>query len=140
MKGGAWHGPDLAVLLSDVNAAAAAAQPVPKAHTIWELVLHMTAWADVARRRLAGQPVELSIEEDWPTPVEQSEVAWRQAVLALTGAYEQLRTAVLALDPVRLDEQTIGKPYSLYVLLHGAVQHAAYHGGQIALLKRALHE
>ena len=26
MKGGAWHGPDLAVLLSDVNAAAAAAQ------------------------------------------------------------------------------------------------------------------
>lgn len=137
--GSAWHGPDLAALLSDVDATAAASRPVPKGHTIWELVLHITAWANVARRRLAGQPVELSTEEDWPVPFEQTEAAWRRDVSAMREAHERLRTAILALDPARLDEQTIGKPDSLYVLLHGAIQHAAYHGGQVALLKRALH-
>ena len=29
-----------------------------------------------------------------------------------------------------------GKDYSVYVLLHGAVQHMTYHTGQIALLKK----
>jgi hypothetical protein len=28
--------------------------------------------------------------------------------------------------------------YNVFVMLHGAVQHALYHAGQIALLKRAL--
>ncbi|HZP17649.1 MAG TPA: hypothetical protein VFB00_06780 [Terriglobales bacterium] len=31
-----------------------------------------------------------------------------------------------------------GKPYNMLFMLLGAVQHAAYHGGQIALLKRAM--
>jgi hypothetical protein len=29
-----------------------------------------------------------------------------------------------------------GKPYDIRFMLHGAAQHAAYHGGQIALLKK----
>jgi DinB superfamily len=138
-SGSAWHGLDITALLSDVDAAAAASRPVPMAHTIWELVLHVTAWADVARRRLAAQPADLSPEDDWPAPVEQTDAAWRRDINAMREAHKRLRTAILALDPARLDEQTIGKPDSLYVLLHGTVQHAAYHGGQMALLKRALH-
>jgi len=31
-----------------------------------------------------------------------------------------------------------GLDYSVSNLLHGVIEHATYHGGQIALLKRAL--
>jgi len=139
IAGSAWHGPDLTALLSDVDATAAATRPIAGAHTIWELVLHVTAWTDVVRRRLGGQPVEPSPEEDWHVPLERTEAVWRRDVSAMREAHERLRTAILTLGPARLDEQTVGKPDSLYVLLQGAVQHAAYHGGQVAILKRALH-
>jgi hypothetical protein len=36
----------------------------------------------------------------------------------------------------RLAEQVPGKDYDFYHMLHGAVQHALYHAGQIALLKK----
>ncbi len=36
-----------------------------------------------------------------------------------------------------LGEIVPNKPYSVYVMLHGAVQHELYHAGQIALLKKA---
>ena len=40
------------------HAAEAASRPIPGAHSIWELVLHVAGWADVARARLtSGEPV-----------------------------------------------------------------------------------
>jgi hypothetical protein len=38
----------------------------------------------------------------------------------------------------RLDDTVSGKGYSIYVMLHGVIQHDLYHAGQIALLKKAL--
>src|SRR5271157_2181551 len=54
-EGDAWHGPALLELLQDVDAATAAAKPVPNVHSIWELVLHVAAWDAAACRRLAGE-------------------------------------------------------------------------------------
>ena len=50
----------------------------------------------------------------------------------------QQNRAALALGDAHLDDRTPGKPHTLYVLLHGIVQHTLYHAGQIALLKRAV--
>jgi hypothetical protein len=41
------------------------------------------------------------------------------------------------LNESQLTNQAPGKDYNLLFMLNGAVQHTAYHGGQIALLKRA---
>ena len=40
----AWHGPSLLELLEDVDAATAAAKPIPNVHSIWELLLHVAVW------------------------------------------------------------------------------------------------
>ena len=53
-EGDAWHGPALLELLREMDAATAAAQPLPDVHSIWELVLHVSAWDDAACRRLDG--------------------------------------------------------------------------------------
>jgi len=41
-RGGAWHGPAVAETLAGIDAATAAARPLPDAHSIWENVHHLT--------------------------------------------------------------------------------------------------
>ena len=42
-EGGAWHGPAVLELLQDVDPITAMGKPIPEAHSIWELVAHLTA-------------------------------------------------------------------------------------------------
>ena len=44
---------------------------------------------------------------------------------------------VASLEAARLDAMVPGQTISIRAMLHGVVQHDAYHGGQIALLLRA---
>jgi uncharacterized damage-inducible protein DinB len=74
-EGDAWHGDSILELLKDVNAATAAARPIPNAHSIWELVLHITAWDDAVRRRAGGTTLTLSDEENFPPVKDTSETA-----------------------------------------------------------------
>ena len=52
--GDPWHGSPVKAILKGVTAEQAATPPPNGAHSIWELVLHMTAWTNEVRRRLAG--------------------------------------------------------------------------------------
>jgi hypothetical protein len=45
--------------------------------------------------------------------------------------------AVSTLPEARLRERVPGKRYDFYFMLHGVAQHALYHAGQIAILKKA---
>jgi hypothetical protein len=137
VEGDAWHGPPVRALLADVSAVTAAHRPVPLAHSMWELVLHMTAWANAARRQLAGEIVELTPHEDWAPVDDTTPDAWARAVSELERAHAELRRACFALGDAHLEDRVPGRPFSVYVLLHGIVQHTAYHAGQIAILKRA---
>src|ERR1700749_3311767 len=87
-RGGAWHGPAVAEALVGVDAAAAAARPLDGAHSIWEIVHHLTVWNEVPRRRLAGEGLEnLAAERDWPPVPDVSAAAWQAALAALEAAY-----------------------------------------------------
>lgn len=138
--GDAWHGPALAEVLADVTAEEARARPVPSAHTILELVLHLATWQTVVRRRLTGERVgKVPDETDWPETGELGATAWRPARAALTEAHRRLVETAAAFPRDRLDEPAPdGGGDSFYVLLHGVLQHDLYHAGQIALLKKEL--
>lgn len=135
-EGEAWHGPSLKELLADVDAARAARRPLARAHSIWELVLHLAACKDEARRRLEGEAVELSDEDAFPQVRDPSALAWRAALENLDRAHRELETIARGLDDDRLPGPVPGRGYDVYVLLHGVVQHDLYHAGQIALLKK----
>ena len=137
-EGEAWHGPPLKKILTGITAEQAARRVVPNAHTIWELVLHITVWESVVRRRLAGEVVQPTPEQDWPPMPDTSEAAWENALAELERGHRQLRQSISALSDDRLGNIVPGKEDSVYVLLHGIVQHDLYHAGQIALLKKAL--
>lgn len=138
-EGEAWHGPALNELLGGVTAAEAAARPVAGAHCVWELVLHVEAWERAGLRRLGGDPAKIyDTPEDWSGVDAADGEAWRAALARLAATNAELRAAVLELEDARLDEPILPEMSSVYVTLHGAVQHTLYHAGQIALLKKAL--
>ncbi len=138
-EGEAWHGPPLKKILSGITAEQAARRVVPNAHTIWELVLHLAAWESIVGRRVAGEVVQPSPEQDWPPVRDTSDAAWKKALDALERGNLQLRQSIAALSDDRLKDRVPGKDNdSIYILLHGIVQHDLYHAGQIAILKKAL--
>ena len=144
-SGDPWHGSPLSQILDGVTHAAASVRPVPGAHSIWELVLHMAAWKNEARHRLAGSPAAEPREGDWPAVGEVNEVAWMQARERLDLAHRLLVSAIREFPEARLYEATndhrdgaLGIGVTYYELLHGLVQHDVYHAGQIAILKKGL--
>jgi len=133
--GPAWHGPAFRELLDGITEAQAKSHPIDGLHSILEIVLHVQANMDLVSERLAGNPKELTTEEDWP---DVATTSWAGAVEELERAQSRLCDAVARVKPDELDKDVVGKSYSIYVIVHGAVQHAAYHGGQVAMLKKLL--
>lgn len=143
VTGPMWHGPALADVLAGVDAARARARPIAGTHGIWELVLHVAAWADIARQRIHGEHLgDPTPEQDWP-PVPGSDLLsrsdpdWAQAVGRLTESHRRLAADVRLLDDAALDANVKTLDYPVGILLDGVVEHGTYHGGQIALLKKA---
>jgi uncharacterized damage-inducible protein DinB len=139
VSGPMWHGSALADLIGGVTAEQAAQRPIAAAHSIWELVLHMTAWCEIVRDRLVrGLTGEPTSEQDWPPVRDQSAEAWRAAVERMKEAHRELAADVAPLDDSKLIGRVPGRDHTVLAMLHGIVEHDAYHGGQIAILKRAL--
>jgi len=141
--GDPWHGPSLRAILEGITAEQAARRYAAHAHTIWELVLHITGWkrevADRLKGKLAGDPEA----GDWPPTGEVSEPRWRAAKTDLARAHEELVAAVEALPLARLHEPVrdernppLGTGMTAWQTISGLIQHDVYHAGQIAMLKK----
>ncbi len=144
LTGDPWHGPALAVLLADVSPEQAVARPIAGAHTILELVLHHAAWTEEVSARLRGHSPGLPASGDWPGYEADAGRAWEAARRRLLAAHEELLRSARQLPAARWAERVgatrereLGTGVTVAVMLLGVAQHAAYHGGQIALLERA---
>jgi hypothetical protein len=135
--GPAWHGPSLKKLLAEVTVERAAARPLVEAHSIWELVLHIASWEEAAAAALKGAAMpKMPWSDDWPRISQGSREAWDRDKESLKRTHEKLIAAAKSFSDDRLSEVVAGREYDFYFLLHGMAQHAAYHGGQIALLMK----
>lgn len=143
-NGEAWYGPSLMETLSGVDAEKAAAKPLSATHSIWEIVLHLTAWEGAVQTRLAEKYVALPAEGDWPEAADGSEEGWKNALAKLDQVHNRLCETAGRLSDDQLRERIgdeinreTGGGVSVYATLHGVIQHNIYHAGQIALLKKA---
>ena len=135
---GAWHGPALEELLASISLEEARQRPIPNAHNIWELVLHLASWSNIALRRIQGGQPEPFPGEDWPDIGGFTQDHWDKACAALTENHERLSEVVAALTDKELASKAPQSSRSIAAMINGVVQHAAYHGGQIALLSKAV--
>lgn len=134
--GEAWHGPGVHEVLKEITAGQALAKPIPNAHSIWELTLHITVWAEIVSLRLMGGQRWVDVEP-WPPVHETGQAAWDAARQAVMQSHGRLAEQIAALEEARLSDTMPGDPPTIYIQLHGAVQHSLYHLGQITLLKKA---
>ena len=133
--GPSWTGVDIRPLLDGLTEEQARAHPLSNVHSIIELVAHISAWLDAVARRLAGIPTELTPEEDWR---DLTQLPWPAALEELENAESRLCDAVARLSVDDLDTIVVGREYTVYVMVHGVIQHSMYHSGQISVLKKAL--
>ena len=103
--------------------------------------------AEVQRISRAPERIWLQVGDDVTSAREMAEVdfseaSWEQTKHNLRVTHERLLEAIGTLNDSRLDQPIINHPEikfsSVYVTLHGGVQHDLYHAGQIAILKKAL--
>lgn len=141
--GDPWHGPSLMDLLAGVSYTQAEARPHPDVHSIAEITAHVTSWTAEVTRRLSGHPAQDPQDGDWPVSLAASDTGWAAMALALTTAMARLVEAVAGFPESRWDdtvgdarEPSLGTGVSYEQMVHGLAQHHAYHGGQIALLKK----
>jgi uncharacterized damage-inducible protein DinB len=125
-------------VLAGVTAEQAAARPIAGAHSIWEIVLHVATWAEIARARLDGRATaDPPVEVDWPPVRDTTASDWDAALDRLRESHRDLAVRVREFDEAKLDARLPGLEYSAWYLLHGVVEHSTYHGGQILVLHRA---
>jgi uncharacterized damage-inducible protein DinB len=136
VHGDPWHGPALDELLAEVSVNKAVARPLPGGHTIAEVVLHITGWTNVFRRRLEGEVVDEPDEGDFPALPAATPAAWADAKDGLFLAHEKLVARVAALSDAALDGRVKARDYTVRFLVRAAIRHTVYHSGQIGLLRK----
>lgn len=145
-EGDAWHGPALTEALAGVTAAQAIQRPIAEAHTIYELTFHLAAWVGEVIKRLKGRDPQMPDEGDFPpAPASLSEKEWSDLKALLARRHDELAEIIATFDDSKLGEMVgvnrdapSGTGVTYYAMLHGIIQHDAYHCGQIVLLGKAL--
>ncbi|MFL5538096.1 MAG: DinB family protein [Longimicrobiaceae bacterium] len=145
IDGDPWYGSNIADVLHGLTARQAAHRPIPQAHTIWEIALHLTSWNREVLRRLRTGVARDPEDGDWPEQPEATEENWRWTRERLEQSFRELLDAVRSFPAARLDEilgeardRPLGSGVSFYVLLHGIVQHIVAHTAQMSLLRKAV--
>lgn len=148
-RGGAWHGPSFSEAVAGLDAATAASRPIPDAHSAWEIVTHVSSWLEICHHRVEGEAdSDITPARDWPDApsgastedahaADAAEASWQAALATLEDRFSRLHAAVSRLDDARLDAPVAGSDPTVRGLLLGILQHHAYHGGQIVMLRKA---
>jgi uncharacterized damage-inducible protein DinB len=136
LQGSAWHGDPIWQILEGISPEAAAARPLPGAHSIWEIVMHMSFWEGVVTERLHGRRAGLIEEKNFPPVPALTEENWAKTLDEFRTSNRELRDALAKLDPAKLDELSAAGKRTYYDEVHGIIEHHVYHAGQIALLKK----
>lgn len=132
----AWHGPAYLEILDGITAEQASKHLIAKAHSIWEIVMHTTAWIEVVYLRCQGKVTEPSDDQDWPRVTETSEQAWKETISELKAAHQRLEELVKSLKPADLNKSAGGSTMLNGSMLDSIIHHNIYHSAQIALLKK----
>lgn len=135
---GAWYGSDLRTAVSDVTAAQAFTRPAKGRHNVAEVALHAAFWANEATSRLTGAPrADFPLEgEDWFDVKDEKTLSWKKIVATLDAAQQRLSQAVAEVaSGARTSPLGEAERFDLVI---GISEHAAYHAGQIQLLKKLL--
>jgi len=135
---GAWYGSDLRAAIGDVTAATAFARPAAGRHNIAEVALHHAYWVGQIEGKLTGAPASAFplVGEDWFELNDESRLSWTAVTSLVDAAQQRLGRAV---GEIASGACTSPLPEAeRFDIVIGITGHAAYHAGQIQLIKKLI--
>jgi hypothetical protein len=135
---GAWYGSDMRAAIASVRHTDAFKRPAPGRHNIAEVALHHAYWVGQIESKLAGgAPGAFPlVGEDWFELDGERKLSWSAIVTLVDAAQQRLSRTVGEIAggdrPSPLGE---GERFDLVV---GITGHAAYHAGQIQLIRKLI--
>jgi uncharacterized damage-inducible protein DinB len=142
-RGKPWHGKNALEIIEASDPEKVFVHWIPNAHSIAELVSHLSGWTREVLERLNGQGAKEPLRGDWPEIAETSHDAWKKIVEEFRSAHQSLEEHITSMDSndwERLaidDRDDFEKSTCSYAeMVNGIVQHLAYHAGQISLLQK----
>lgn len=132
---GAWHGPDMRAALADLDARSAFRRPAPGRHNAAEIAVHHAFYLRSVAERLSGvtQPPFPFEGDDWFDLDDERKMKWSKIVKLVESLQEQLVSVVKSIGDGTVESPKTAADQLELVL--GITCHAAYHAGQIQLVK-----
>ena len=135
---GAWYGSDLRAAIADVTPEAAFTRPAKDRHNIAEIATHQAYWAGQIAAKLTGEEAAAFplAGEDWFALSSESPLSWQQIIATLEASQQRLSQAVAGIAS-GARTSPLGEA-ECFDLVLGITGHAAYHAGQVQLIKKLL--
>jgi len=138
LSGGPWYGDPIYKILDRITFDSAYEKPIPAAHNVAEILLHMLSWTEEVMDRMNGMTASTPSSGDWPDPGAPDEQKWQLWVEDLKLVNFNLIKIIRDFPDEQWDDKIDDKrgyePTTYEELIHGFFQHQIYHAGQIALL------
>jgi len=139
-----WHGNSAMAIIDASDPEKVFTHWIPDAHSIAELVVHLTGWTEEALSRLDGKEAGDPGRGDWPLIVQKDTGAWQHIKEDFRKAHQKLMERIKNFSEDEWEFKTIdhrdgldeGLADTYAELINGIVQHLAYHSGQISLLQK----
>jgi hypothetical protein len=133
---GAWYGSDLKASVADVTAVTAFKRPAKGRHNIAEVALHHAFWSEQIAAKLTGdKAAAFPLDgEDWFEINDESRLSWKDVLAALERSQHRLSQAVTEVAG-GARTSPLGEAERFDIVI-GITGHAAYHAGQIQLIKK----
>jgi len=129
---GAWYGPTIGEMLTEITPEMAVSKPAGATHTIAELLQHLLLWNERIRKTSESCPMpKWEAEKEWA----EAAIPWRELLERWNQSRDLLEERLRNFPEADLGKQTPGRAYPYEYLLNGIVQHTIWHGGQIAMVR-----
>lgn len=105
-------------------------------NTIWEIVVHLTAWRENVLQRVQGQVLKTPSSNYIEPVTDTSEAAWTTVLQHLEASQTRWLAFLEQIDAAHLEQVYPTNGMTYYEQIQGIIQHDAYHLGQIVLLAK----
>ncbi|CAN5670613.1 DinB family protein [soil metagenome] len=135
-SGDPWIDVSVKGTLKNISASQAVKRMSAKTNSIWEIVNHLINWRLAVLQRVQGV-IFPSPDNNFFEPVaDTSEKAWVETLQQFDTTQQKWKELL-----ANFNDDYFSKTYSVnnqsyYELIHGIIQHDAYHLGQIVLLSK----
>lgn len=137
-EGGNWSEVDLAATLADITWAEANIITPVSVNSIAAILFHLQFYNNVVKDRLAGISTAIPDANGFDVPKLKNAADWKLLQQNSLASAHALMEMVSALPEEKLFEALTSNGVTVYKTLHGVVEHAYYHLGQIVMLKKII--